>query len=109
MVSWICPECACECAPTDHECPDCTDLVQAGILALANTVQTQLDVLPPPPGIQSLVSCRFADPKAPDGLVPWPIETQPELGAVLGLFVPCVGESIQNPLARRHRSIQRRR
>src|SRR5258707_14673894 len=95
MVSWICPECACECAPTDHECPDCTDLVHAGMLALAQTVQTQLGSLPPPPPVQSLVYSRFADPRVPDPLAPWPIETQPELAPVLGLFVPCVGASIQ--------------
>jgi hypothetical protein len=95
MVSWICPECACECAPTDHECPDCTDLVHAGMLALAHTVQTQLGSLPPPPPVQSLVFTRFADPKVPYPVTPWPIETEPEIAPVLGLFVPSVAASIQ--------------
>jgi len=48
MLSWICPDCGCDCAPTDHECPDCADLVQAGMLALAKGVQEQLVSLPPP-------------------------------------------------------------
>ncbi len=48
MLSWICPDCGCDCAPTDHECPDCADLVQAGMLALAKGVQEQLVNLPPP-------------------------------------------------------------
>jgi|ERR1051326_112718 hypothetical protein len=57
MLSWICPDCGCDCAPTDQECPDCTDLVQAGMVALARTVQEQRESLPPPPEIplQNLV------------------------------------------------------
>src|ERR1039457_4157757 len=94
MVSWICPECACECAPTDHECPDCSDLVQAGMLALAHTVQTQLDSLPPPPPVQDMVP-RFADPKVPDPLAPWPIEAEPEFAPILGLFVPSLVVLVQ--------------
>src|SRR5258707_1455023 len=95
MVSWICPECACECAPTDHECPDCTDLVHAGMLALAQTVQTQLGSLPPLPPVQGLVSTRFAHPKAPAPLSLWPIDAEAESAGVLGLFVPCLAASVQ--------------
>lgn len=58
MLSWICPDCGCDCSPTDQECPDCSDLVQAGMLALARAVQEQRDSLPPPPEIplQDLVT-----------------------------------------------------
>lgn len=51
MLSWICPDCGCDCAPSDNECPDCADLVQAGMLALARAVQTHRDTAPPPPEI----------------------------------------------------------
>lgn len=51
MLSWICPDCGCDCAPTDQECPDCSDLVQAGMVALARAVQEQRDSFPPPPEI----------------------------------------------------------
>src|SRR5258708_10259292 len=95
MVSWICPECACECAPTDHECPDCTDLVHAGMLALAQTVQTQLGSLPPLPPVQGLVSTRFGHPSLPGFLPLWPIDTEAQPAGVVGLFVPCLGVSVQ--------------
>ena len=51
MLSWICPDCGCDCAPTDQECPDCSDLVQAGMVALARAVQEQRDSFAPPPEI----------------------------------------------------------
>lgn len=66
MLSWICPDCGCDCAPTDNECPDCADLVQAGMLALARAVQSHAITAPPPPEIplQDPVAIVFA-PIAP--------------------------------------------
>ena len=81
MLSWICPDCGCNCAPTDQECPDCTDLVQAGMLALAGALKSHLGQLPPPPEIplQSLA------PVPPPHIMPRPpaadaprINTAPE-------------------------------
>lgn len=68
MLSWICPDCGCNCAPTDQECPDCTDLVQAGMLALAGALKSHLGQLPPPPEIplQSLA------PVPPPHILPRP-------------------------------------
>ena len=84
MLSWICPDCGCDCAPTDQECPDCSDLVQAGMVALARAVEEhrnacpQLPVIPiqdrvaaPPPSIVpraalALVTLRCDEPLPED-------------------------------------------
>jgi hypothetical protein len=79
MLSWICPDCGCDCAPAEHECPDCTDLVQAGMLALAEAVQAQLRALPPPfefP-LQKFVPVAVK-PRAPVASGPRVVETEPQ-------------------------------
>jgi hypothetical protein len=82
MLSWICPDCGCDCAPTDQECPDCSDLVQAGMVALARTVQEQRDSFPPPPEIplQDLVPGprHSIEARPPVPAAPRYVEPQPE-------------------------------
>ena len=51
MLSWICPDCGCDCAPTDQECPDCADLVQAGMVALARAVEEHRKSFPREPEV----------------------------------------------------------
>ena len=51
MLSWICPDCGCDCAPTEQECPECADLVQAGMVALARTIEEEHRSVPPDPQI----------------------------------------------------------
>src|SRR5579872_4261338 len=81
MLSWICPDCGCDCAPTDQECPECSDLVQAGMVALARTVQEQRDSFPAPPeiplqdrvpGVRHSIEARPPVPAAPRFAEPEP-------------------------------------
>src|SRR5579872_703242 len=88
MVSWICPDCACECAPTDYECPDCADLVHAGLLALANTVQTEHDSLPAPPPVQGLAQPPAVESRPPGPLPVLPVAVEAEPQPIVGVFVP---------------------
>lgn len=82
MLSWICPDCGCDCAPTDQECPDCSDLVQAGMVALARAIQEQRDSFPPPPEIplQDLVPGprHSIEARPPVPAAPRYVEPQPE-------------------------------
>lgn len=77
MVSWVCPECGCECATSDLECPDCTDLVHAGMLELAEVVRK----LPPLPDLplQGLRPVLFsASFRTSEGLPARPAVFSPE-------------------------------
>jgi hypothetical protein len=74
MLSWICPDCGCDCAPMEQECPDCSDLVQAGMVALARAIKEQSDSWQPPPeiplqdrvpGRPYSIAARSAPPAAP--------------------------------------------
>lgn len=82
MLSWICPDCGCDCAPSDQECPDCSDLVQAGMVALARAVQEQRDNLPRPPEIplQDLMTVppHAIEARPPVARAPRYVEPQPE-------------------------------
>jgi hypothetical protein len=92
MLSWICPDCGCDCAPAEHECPDCTDLVQAGMLALAEAVQAQLRALPPPVEIPLQdfipVALRVVEPRAPVASAPRLVEPEPQATSVPRPLMP---------------------
>lgn len=100
MLSWICPDCGCDCAPTDQECPDCSDLVQAGMVALARAIQEQRESFPQPPEIplQDLAPAprHRIDARPPAAASPRHVEPQPEpiaspapiLPAALGVVAP---------------------
>src|SRR5579884_2112220 len=60
MLTWICPDCNCECAPSDQQCPECSDITQAGVLSLARSMHQ----LSPTPGWDGLpLQGRIATPR----------------------------------------------
>jgi hypothetical protein len=97
MLSWICPDCGCDCVPSDHECPDCSDLVRAGMLALAKSVQRHLSALPPPVEIppQGLLPRVFGpiSPRPAAAFEPPSIAVEPQPASVPRALLPFTSQT----------------